>query len=166
MQAAGATAVLTNCADKPGSAWVSAVSTASARLALPASITSRRSAGAIHTLTVARLVKAIGSRSSRAWSFSSLRCFLPGLRPVCFSTWAASASTWRLTTEPGTTFCSTISCSSHWPAMASIKMPCSSPRGETQPIDTGWVAPHSAKRVASSASSIWATVADQSGARR
>ena len=66
MQAAGETVVLTNMATKPGRAWLRAVSTASALLALPTSKASRRSAGAIHTLTAARLVKAIGSRSSKA----------------------------------------------------------------------------------------------------
>jgi len=40
------------------------------------------------------------------------------------------------------------------------------PRGQVQPAETGWVAPHATKQAFARFSSTWAMVADQSGPMR
>ena len=86
-------AVCTSVSDSPSSALISSVVISSAFEWLPASITSRRSCGASHTRVADWRVKARGSSSCSACSFSSLVSFLPGLRPVVCSMWATISST-------------------------------------------------------------------------
>ena len=151
---------------RPSSALMSCVTTSPARAGLLASTIRSRCFASIHTFIVERLVKAIGKSSRVACSFSSFTCFLPGLRPLACSTCCASSSVRRLTTADGSALRSTISIISHCPPTASISGACSLPRGDTQPSDCGWVAPHSAKRAPESPSSICASVACHSGPTR
>ena len=164
--AVGESLLSSKAAAKPSSDLTSIVTTSSARVWLPASITSSRAFGSIQTPTDACLVKACGSRSSRISSFRSRISFLPGLRPVVASICATRSLALRVTTEPGRARVSIISLKMSWPPTDSTSGPCAWPRGSHQPIDFSCVAPHSTKRAPSRAASICATLADQSGPTR
>ena len=93
------------------SAWASSVNTASVLAAEVLSRAIRLVTGSIQIATRVAFGNALGMRSSSASCFSSLRCFLPGLRPVSSSILRAAASTHFLISTPGTERVST------WAAM-------------------------------------------------
>ena len=164
--AAGDVWVFTNVTAKPSTALINQVITSSALAELPASVSSRPAFGSIHTLTLDCLLNAMGSSARRASSLISRFSFLPGLRPVVASMWSNWSCTLRLITEPGTTFTSSISFSSHWPPTTSTSGPLAWPRGSVQPTDFSCEAPHSTKRASSNAASTCSTDPGQGEARR
>ena len=161
MALTGDMAVCIGTAARPSIALASWVSTSSALPWLAASTINRRASASTHTVMEACLVKAMGSSVRRASSLSSRVSFLPGLRPVATSIWAARSLVLRAMTEPGTTLVSVISLSSHCPSIDSASGPAASPRGGTQPTARSWVSPHSTNTAACSAASSCARDIDQ-----
>ena len=162
-------AVCSGASAMPSIDRTSRLRASSAALALPASTQSRRCSRSSQSCSALVLVKAIGSSSWVAWSFSSPRSFLPGLRPAVCSICAAISSTRCLTTEAGSSLRSTFSRSSQCrpPPTLSTSGACGWPRGGTQPSDIGWLAPQGTKADdASSASSAVSSGGCQSVAMR
>ena len=166
MAAAGEVCVSSSDTDSPGSASTSALTTSSARPWDEVPSTKKRASRSIHTHIAPCLVKAMGSRSSLASSFSSLLSFLPGLRPVSCSMRAAFSATRRASTEPGSTLDSTMKRSTHWPPTDSASGPWASPRGGTQPQARSCVAPHSMNGALASAASTCSRPICHCGAMR